>query len=298
MNLRQLEIFRAIMTTGSTQAAARLLNVSQPAVSRMLTHTEAALGMALFERKKGGLVPTEEARMLHREVEPLFLAVEAAQSRIYDIREGRTGSIRVVSTPSLANTVVARGLNDLVQSSPDIRISLDVRRWETLVTQLEANNADVGFVLTTSERPEIKTIPLVTARMVCIMPENHALATRKVIRPEDLLGHPFVRLVRSSPLGVLTTRGLGPVAGLLETVCETRYCNTACSLVQSGIGIGIVDQFAMSTVAFPGVAVREFEPAIPVTAYAVLSRNRSPSRLTQRLIREVKRQLVADTQIQ
>lgn len=291
MNLRQLETFRAIMIAGSTQAAARVLNVSQPAVSRMLIHTESALGVSLFERKKGRLVATEEAHLLHREIEPLFLAVEAAQSRIHDIRDGRTGSIRVVATPSLATSVVASGLKSLLRQSPDIRISLDVRRWEMLATQLEANSADIGFVLTTGDRPELKSIPLMTARMVCIMPEDHPLAARRAINPDDLIGQPFITLARSSPLGDLTAHALGQVADRVATVCETRYCNTACSLVQNRIGIALVDQFSVASQVFPGIVTRAFEPEIPVTAFAVLSRNRSASRLTERLIREVRHQL-------
>lgn len=293
MNLRQLETFRAVMIAGSTQAAARMLHVSQPAVSRMLAHTESALGVALFERRKGRLIPTADARMLHREIEPLFLAVEAAESRIRDIREGRTGSIRIVSTPSMASTLVAQGLHRLRRRAPDISITLDVRRWETLATQLEANNADVGFVLTSGDRPEVETQPLSTGRMVCILPRAHPLAERETIGPADLAGVPFVRLARSSPLGDLTTRALGPAAHGLKTVVETRYCHSVCSLVQSGIGIGLVDQFVAATGDFPGLAVRPFEPAIPVTVYVVLSRNRPPSRLVLRLIHEIQA-LLAD----
>lgn len=287
MNLRQLETFRAIMVTGSTQAAARMLNVSQPAVSRMLSHTESALGVELFARNKGRLAPTDEARALYREIEPLFLAVEAAESRIKDIREGRTGYVRVVSTPSMANTIVARGLTGLREQSPDIRISLDVRRWESLVTQLEANTADVGFVLTDNDRPQIESRPLATGEMICIMPHAHPLAQRDTITPEDLPGQPLVRLTPATPLGDILTRGLGPVADDLTTILETRYCNTVCSLVQSGMGIGVVDEFVMSTHVFPGIVARPLAPRIPVTAHAVLSRNRTPSRLTTRLIRAV-----------
>lgn len=291
MNLRQLESFRAIMATGSTLGAARLLNVSQPAISRMLAHTESGLGMELFERRKGRLIPTDEARLLHREIEPLFLAVEAAKTRIRDIREGRTGSIRVVSTPSMANSVAAQALKHLCDRSAGVRVTLDVRRWENLVTQLEANTADVGFVLTVSDWPGIETQRLFSGQMVCILPSDHPLTARDTIGPEDLEGQPFVRLTRSSPLGELVTRGLGPISGALRTVIETRYCNTACSLVQNGIGIALVDEFVVSTQSFPGLAVRPFAPAIPVDAYAVLSSNRSPSRITLQLIREVRKLL-------
>lgn len=76
MNLRQLEVFRAVMLTGSVSDAARLLHVSVPAVSRLLAHTESRLGFALFERIKGRLHPTAEARRrLYQEVDQVYAGV-------------------------------------------------------------------------------------------------------------------------------------------------------------------------------------------------------------------------------
>ena len=49
LNLRQIEVFRAIMITGSISGAARLLSVSQPAISRLLAYTEDRLALRLFE---------------------------------------------------------------------------------------------------------------------------------------------------------------------------------------------------------------------------------------------------------
>ena len=73
LNLRQIEIFRAVMTTGSISGASQLLFVSQPAVSRLLSHTEQRVGFALFERIKGRLYATPEAKKLFHEVADLPL---------------------------------------------------------------------------------------------------------------------------------------------------------------------------------------------------------------------------------
>ncbi len=64
MNLRQMEVFHAIMRSGSVTGAARQLNVSQPAISATLRHCEAQLGMKLFERAGSGLQPTPEAHAI------------------------------------------------------------------------------------------------------------------------------------------------------------------------------------------------------------------------------------------
>ena len=61
MRLRHIEVFNAVMLTGSVSAAARLMNVTQPAVSRILAHAELQLGFALFQRVKGKRPPSPGA---------------------------------------------------------------------------------------------------------------------------------------------------------------------------------------------------------------------------------------------
>ena len=65
MRLRQIEVFRAVMLTGTVSEAARLLHVSQPVVTRVLQHAEASLGFRLFDRQRGRLQPTPEAQALY-----------------------------------------------------------------------------------------------------------------------------------------------------------------------------------------------------------------------------------------
>lgn len=76
LNLRQIEVFRAIMLSGSISGASKLLFVSQPAVSRLIAYTEQRLGLMLFERIKGRLYPTPEARRLFVEVTALYQNVQ------------------------------------------------------------------------------------------------------------------------------------------------------------------------------------------------------------------------------
>lgn len=66
MNLRHIEVFNAIMQSGSVTGAAQLLNVTQPAVSNVLRHAEQQLGLKLFERIAGRLQPTRKHMICFR----------------------------------------------------------------------------------------------------------------------------------------------------------------------------------------------------------------------------------------
>ena len=72
MKTRYLEIFDTIMRTRSLTEAARILNVSQPALSKMLTHAEDQIGIPLFNRRRGRITPTSEALQLFKETEAVF----------------------------------------------------------------------------------------------------------------------------------------------------------------------------------------------------------------------------------
>ena len=95
MRARQIEVFRMVMRCGTLTSAAEALNVSQPALSQILLHTEDELGFKLFQRVKGRLIPTPEAEDLYPEVERLFGDLEALRGRARDLRHGKAGIVRL-----------------------------------------------------------------------------------------------------------------------------------------------------------------------------------------------------------
>jgi len=110
MNLRELEVFRAIMLGGSITEAARILGISQPAVSTALRHAEDRLDLTLFRRHKGRIHPTSEALDLYTEVEGLFEKLSAIQKFASDLRDTRSGLLSIASTPTLTYAFLARAI--------------------------------------------------------------------------------------------------------------------------------------------------------------------------------------------
>ena len=93
LNLRQIEVFRAIMMAGSISGAGRMLHVSQPAVSRVLALTESRLGYRLFERVKSRLSPTAEARRLYAEVEQVYGGIERVNDLAASLGQSGAGML-------------------------------------------------------------------------------------------------------------------------------------------------------------------------------------------------------------
>ncbi|RYF75321.1 MAG: LysR family transcriptional regulator, partial [Comamonadaceae bacterium] len=144
MNLRQIEVFRAVMFTGSVTDAARLLHVSQPGISRMLSHIEIQLGMALFERARGKLRPTPEATLLYAEVDQVYQGVQRVQRRAQDLKEGTGLSLRVLASPSTALELVPRAISALTLRFPTVRIYMETQLVREMVGQLVRHEADMA----------------------------------------------------------------------------------------------------------------------------------------------------------
>ena len=103
MSLRQIEVFRAIMMTGSISEAARSLYVAQPSVSRVLQVTESRLGFLLFERMRGRLYPTPEAKRIFEEVLRAYEGIERVESLVRSLADGSSGMDAAAATWRLSS---------------------------------------------------------------------------------------------------------------------------------------------------------------------------------------------------
>src|SRR5262249_12841516 len=157
LNLRHLEVFRSVMLAGSVVGAARLLNVTQPGVSRALGLLELRLGYPLFERRGRRLVPTTEAEALYREGEQTYLGVDRIAQVALDVRFQRAGALRVATWPALAQWLVPRAIARLQASRQRVSVfvqSLPSRQIGTLVS---TRQFDVGVVELPLSMPAIRT---------------------------------------------------------------------------------------------------------------------------------------------
>lgn len=101
MELRQLEAFAAVMSTGSVTAAGKLLGRSQPAISRLIQDLEAEIGYALFTRSGPRVSPTEQGFLLYEDVEHTLISLRQIRTRAEEIARGEARPLRLAATLSL-----------------------------------------------------------------------------------------------------------------------------------------------------------------------------------------------------
>lgn len=287
MTLRQLEILRAVVRYRTTVAAARQLGLSQPAVSNALKTMEAQAGFALFERINNRLFATREAQELYAQAEAIFAHHDLFATKLRDLKESRAGQLRIVATPPIGYGIIPIALKSFLAQRPQVRVFFDVRRYEGVVESVETNLVELGFALGLEAHPTLHSDAVFAGDMVCVMKPGHPLARKKVVSAADMRGHPFIALERGTRLGEAVRDAFAKSGATFDFAVEVRYCNTACVLADSGVGIAVVDPFSPQAGNGYDLITRPFAPATRAIASATWSSARPLSRLAQAFLADV-----------
>ncbi len=286
MNLRQLEVFQAVMYGGTTKNAARLLGVSQPAVSNMVRQFEDRLGFNLFDRINGRLHPTQEAQVLSKNLERVFASVDAVQGVVDDLRDSQVGTLKMLASPSLGQTVLPHAIAAFLHDRPEVKIGFDTPSHESIISRLDSHQADFGLTITPIDHPALECRPLRSARLVCAMPKGHPLARRKTIGPIDLRDTHLISYPRISPIGMIIDDAFREHAEVQRIGTEVRFCFSACTLVNAGVGVAIVDGFSVRRNFFPNIETRPFKTDQRVVASLTHAKQNPLSRLAKLFVGE------------
>lgn len=270
-SLRQMEVFRAVMLTGSIKGASRLLFTSQPALSRIVSHTELTLGLTLFNRVKGKLIPTPEADALFREVDQCYQQVLRVDDFARGLASGPSGVLNLACSPALSRGVVAKAITRFVQQYPNIQVNFYLTLLNHMAQDLLSNKVDLAISVLPIEHANLRATPFMEGRMVCVVPQGHALAQKKSIGIADLARYPLIAHHPSIAFGQLVAAAFDNARIPLQASIYIHQTDMACSLVRAGAGVAMVDQFTAEGMAWPDIQVLPLIEDIPLYPSVVRS---------------------------
>ncbi|PND35523.1 LysR family transcriptional regulator [Achromobacter sp. HZ01] len=246
LNLRQIEVFRAIMLSGSISGASKLLFVSQPAVSRLIAYTEQRLGLMLFQRIKGRLYPTPEARRLFVEVTALYQNVQRVNEVADNLAENREGQLRLSCSPSLGQSLLPRAIAQFRRHFPEVRIVLQTLIPAVMQQSLLTQQVELGVAYMPVDHPSLAWQPLYENKIVAVLPKGHPLAARGKVTVRDLVNEPLIGYSADIPFGILINKLFGGEEAQPEPRIEVQQAHVACALVQAGAGVALVDEITVA----------------------------------------------------
>lgn len=246
VDLRQLEIIKAIAETGSFTAAGHKLQVSQSAISRQIILLEEELKEPVFLRigRRIRITPAGEAllQLSHR----VFQDLNDTIASITDSQESLRGTIRVLGGMTVCLYVFPSLLTELKRQHPNVDLKVVSASTETCVQRLRAGTGDLALLTLPIDHPDMVTVPVLQEELLLVTPAKHPLSRKRKVLPSDLVRQPFVLFEAGSN----TRRAIDEffVSARIEPdiVMETENVEIIKAMVRNGVGISIIPYQAVA----------------------------------------------------
>jgi DNA-binding transcriptional LysR family regulator len=260
-------------------------------VSKLLAHIETSLGLKLFHRVGGKLAPTAAALTLFEEIKQVYDAALKVDQFVDNLVQSPSGSINISCSPSLGLSVVPKVINIFLQKFPDTKIHFHTTLIQDVPIELLSGKIDLAVTVLPVEGPNLQSEPLIQGRMVCALPEGHALARLGCLSLSDLMDERLILYSRTIPFGQLLLAAFQRYGCNVVPIIDVPRAELACSLVRQGVGIAIVDQFSVADGAWSGLVVRPLAQEIPIVVSLIRSKFDRPSAEVEHFITVLKAQI-------
>ncbi|MPT40849.1 MAG: LysR family transcriptional regulator [Achromobacter sp.] len=262
MELRQLEAFAAVMSTGSVTAAGRLLGRSQPAISRLLQELEAEIGYPLFARSGPRVTPTEQGFLLYDDVERALTSLQQIRGRAEEIARGQAQPLLMAATSALAAGLVPDALKRIETRIGAARVQLRSASPEQVVHAVLSGAAQLGATSLPLEHRGLTVHWIGQAPCVAALPEDDPVAQQAVVPVSALAGRRLITMANPFRLRRRLDAALAP-NGQMPGTLETNSSVNALAAVRAGLGVSVLEPITAYGAPMAGVAIRPIDLDIP-----------------------------------
>jgi DNA-binding transcriptional LysR family regulator len=272
LDVRRMQVLRAVVHSGSVTAAAAHLGYTPSAVSQQVAVLEREAGIALLERIGRGVRPTAAGRLLSEHATSIGKSVAEAETALAELRAGRTGRLALRYFATAGASLVAPAVARFRREQPGVRIDLRLTDPGDPLPEVAEGRADLALVV----RPRLHSaksteeigdglhlLHLVDDAYAAVLPTGHRLARKRVLDLIDLQEEPWIGSEPPGPclepiLEACAATGFSP-----DVVVESEDYTTAQGFVAAGLGVGVMPQMALNN-RHPGVVVRRLRNPEPV----------------------------------
>lgn len=274
-------VLLAVHRHGTTVEASRRLNLTQSAISKIIARSEASLGVAVFERKDGRLTLRPQAAFLLNALAPVEEEWRQLRSTAARLRSGREMPLRIASTPSIGQGLIARALRRLMEDYPLARVELIMGDPPS---ELSRGTADLGLMFSPRVTDDIALTPLSSAAIIALVRQDDPLAESSRVRLDDLSRRRLICFDREkSPLGWLIARAYERQGLDYAPLMTVPYSISAAHLMSEPGDVALVDSLLPQAQGLDGLVALAIEPEIAVTVCLMTPRSRPLPRLASRL---------------
>lgn len=240
MDLRQLEMFQAIVETGSFTRAGEKLYVSQSAVSRQIKLLEEELGDQIFKRihKRIYLTPTGEVLLQY--TRKIFNELRLMIFEISDLTHMRRGTLRIAGGMSVCMYLFPTLLKEYHRRYPNIEVTIASGTNDEILRLIRGNEVDLALLSLPFHDEDLEVRPVLTEELVLVMEKTHPLATKKDLSFKDLVSYTFIHFERGANTRKTIDQIFQDENVHLRSTMELQNVEITKPLVEMGLGISII----------------------------------------------------------
>lgn len=244
MELAQLKYFQVMANIRHFTRAARILDVTQPALSRSMSKLEKDLDVRLFKRCDGEIELTAEGARLLRRVDRILREVECARAEACLTDEKTSSEFRLSFIHSLGSYALPRIIQDFRASYPDIRILLNQQDSATLAQQVAAGETDLCLCSTMPTTEYSTWVYLWSEELFVTVPLGHRFTEHDSINLNELADEPLIAMKSSYSLRILVDQFFDLAGVHPEITFEGDDISTVSGLVAAGLGVSLLPKLA------------------------------------------------------
>ena len=296
MELRQLIAFKEVAAHASFTAAATHLHLTQSAVSQQIKALEDECGVTLFDRSGRLVRLTNAGQVLLSHVERIVAQVENARVEMAEMAGGARGRCRLAALPSVAAYILPKALATFQRRYPAVEVQLMESVQSQLLEWVQQGIVDFSIVALPVHDPHLQSTPLLHDEFVLVVPQDHPLASRRIVRLAELVTERFIFYPKGAGgreqfIEACRQAGFEP-----QVAFESDDRETTLGLVAAGVGITFIPRIMAQHTRVDGpVTVDIIEPRLRREVGVVWRRNRylpQSARNLMALLEEVVRNAV------
>ncbi|WP_323991740.1 LysR family transcriptional regulator [Nguyenibacter sp. L1] len=275
LDIKQLDAFAAVMSAGSITAAARVLNRSQPTISRAIQDLENNIGFLLLSRNGPRIAPTSQGVLFHSEVERFLSGLRHIKERADAIAFGEPQPFEIASIPAFTATIAPFALARIPPGRLPRKIFLHTMMAENVVQAVSSGTAELGISSLPLDHPGVDVHWIGSAACVAVVSDSDPLVRRRRIRLIDLQDRPLI--ATSNPFrlrpridAAFRAAGLAPFSAI-----DTNASVSAVAAARAGMGVAVIDPVTAYGMPVDGAVVRPLDVQIPFH-FGVISRSATP----------------------
>jgi DNA-binding transcriptional LysR family regulator len=285
--LRQLQVFREVLRAGSERSAAKILRISQPAISQHIKQLEAEIGFTLFTRSNNQFAPTERAWEVLRSVDGTLQSVDKIEGLLTSLQGSEIKTIGLAVPSVFSLRAIPRAIKAVRQSGNLCAFQVKSGTYREIGEHVLNGRADIGVSRLPLEEKAFDWAPACTARNVCLFNRGHELGSKNVVAPEDIAAEAIIDIEPQYSAHQMNINALRYMGVAPDLAVEFDANGHDAGYVAAGIGISITNNVIAAEYEAFGLDSRPFEPSAVYHYVIFWRKGRQLSQAMQLIVEEL-----------